>query len=114
MKELARLESPEILDQYTAGQNDWMEIDQSAVWPKLTEMQGEFCAYCECRLNRRHIEHFRPRGKFPALTFIWSNLFGSCGDSKKSGGWSRCGIYKDNGAGAYNADDLIKPDEENP
>lgn len=114
MKELARLESPEILDQYTAGQNDWMEIDQSAVWPKLTEMQGEFCAYCECRLNRRHIEHFRPRGKFPALTFIWSNLFGSCGDSKKCGGWSRCGIYKDNGAGAYNADDLIKPDEENP
>lgn len=86
MKELARLESPEILDQYTAGQNDWMEIDQSAVWPKLTEMQGEFCAYCECRLNRRHIEHFRPRGKFPALTFIWSNLFGSCGDSKKVAG----------------------------
>ena len=36
MRELARLERPEILDQYIAGQNDWMEIDQSAVWPKLT------------------------------------------------------------------------------
>lgn len=90
MKELARLESPEILDQYTAGQNDWMEIDQSAVWPKLTEMQGEFCAYCECRLNRRHIEHFRPRGKFPALTFmIFTALTISINDRVFCASWSR-------------------------
>lgn len=114
MKALIRPERPEILDQYTAGQNDWMEIEQAAVWPKLTEMQGDFCAYCECRLNRQHIEHFKPRGKFPSLTFTWSNLFGSCGDSTKKGGWLRCGIFKDNGAGPYNVNDLIKPDEDNP
>nr|WP_275780867.1 retron system putative HNH endonuclease [Enterobacter hormaechei] len=48
-------------------------------------MQGGFCAYCECRLNRKHVEHFRPRKDFPALTFEWTNLFGSCGDTHKAG-----------------------------
>lgn len=114
MKELTRPERPEILQHYIAGQDAWMDVDQGAIWPRLEEMQGEFCAYCECRLIRKHIEHFRPRDKFPAQAFDWHNLFGSCGDSSKSGGWKRCGIYKDNGAGSYNANDLIKPDEDNP
>ncbi|WP_350262660.1 hypothetical protein [Pantoea sp. BJ2] len=48
-------------------------------------MEGEFCAYYECRLNRKHVEHFRPRSRFSALTFEWRNLFGSCGDTWKQG-----------------------------
>ncbi|KMW73209.1 hypothetical protein TI10_08875 [Photorhabdus luminescens subsp. luminescens] len=114
MKALTRPPKPHVLNQFKAGQNTWMEIDQTEIWPHLEEMQGAFCAYCECRLNRKHIEHFRPRGKFSALTFDWENLFGSCGDSSKSGGWERCGIYKDHGAGAYDVNQLIKPDVENP
>lgn len=46
-------------------------------------MQKGFCAYCECSLKRKHIEHFRTRDSHTNLTFIWSNLFGSCGDSSQ-------------------------------
>ncbi|UDN34482.1 retron system putative HNH endonuclease [Proteus sp. NMG38-2] len=49
-------------------------------------MQKGFCAYCECSLKRKHIEHFRTRDSHTNLTFIWSNLFGSCGDSSQKGG----------------------------
>jgi len=114
MKSLNRTAGPAHLHQFRAGRDLWMSVEQSNIWPHLLEMQGEFCAYCECSLNRKHIEHFRPRGKFPALTFAWGNLFGSCGDSSKTGGWQRCGIFKDNGAGNYNPDHLIKPDDDNP
>lgn len=114
MKSLNRTAGPAHLHQFRAGRDTWMSVEQSNIWPYLLEMQGEFCAYCECSFNRKHIEHFRPRGKFPALTFEWCNLFGSCGDSSKAGGWQRCGIFKDNGAGNYNPELLIKPDDDNP
>lgn len=114
MKHLTRGEEPAQLARFRAGSDDWGDIDLADIWPHLLQMQGEFCAYCECRLNRKHVEHFRPRKAFPALTFEWANLFGSCGDSHKSGGWPRCGIYKDNGAERYDASHLIKPDDDMP
>lgn len=39
------------------------------------------CAYCESRVTHvsfAHIEHYRPRSMFPALTFDWGNLLLSC------------------------------------
>ena len=74
-------------------------------------MQGEVCAYCEGQAvpGRRHIEHFRPRHRYPQHTFRWDNLFGNCGDTKT------CGHRKDAPkARAYAVEDLIKPDEEDP
>ncbi|MBM7344698.1 retron Ec78 anti-phage system effector HNH endonuclease PtuB [Pantoea coffeiphila] len=113
MKLLNRTAGPEHLRQFRGGRDRWRAVDKELIWRYLLEMQGEFCAYCECSLNRKHIEHFRSRDEFTALTFEWGNLFGSCGDTK-AGGWQRCGIYKDNGAGQYHPDHLIKPDDDNP
>lgn len=113
MKLLNRTAGPVYLHQFRGGRDRWRAVDKELIWRCLSEMQGDFCAYCECSLNRKHIEHFRSRDEFPALTFEWGNLFGSCGDTK-IGGWQRCGIYKDNGAGQYNPDHLIKPDDDNP
>lgn len=114
MKQLIRREGPAQLGRFTAGRDQWGYVDLVDIWSHLLLMQGGFCAYCECRLNRKHVEHFRPRKDFPALTFEWTNLFGSCGDTHKAGGWERCGIYKDDGAELYDANQLIKPDDDIP
>lgn len=114
MKKLTRIDAPECLNQFNHGCDQWDDVPKEKVWEQLEQMQGGFCAYCECRLNRKHIEHFRTRNSHPQLTFEWSNLFASCGDSRKKGGWRRCGIYKDDGAGNYDISCIIKPDEEEP
>ncbi|WP_222115893.1 retron Ec78 anti-phage system effector HNH endonuclease PtuB [Chromobacterium vaccinii] len=96
---------------------------RNEIWNSLTEMQGNFCCYCESSFstNEKHIEHFFFKGSdnngnrpYEHLTYDWSNLFGSCG---KDAGAS-CGHFKDkegtNGPGQYNVTDLIKPDVEDP
>ncbi|MFP2906050.1 retron system putative HNH endonuclease [Pyxidicoccus sp. 3LFB2] len=40
------------------------------------------CAYCESKLRHvdyGHIEHFRPKSRYRARTFDWSNLVLACG-----------------------------------
>ncbi|WP_269517989.1 retron system putative HNH endonuclease [Alteromonas sp. BMJM2] len=60
--------------------------------------------------KKRHIEHFQSRNDSPNLTFIWSNLFGSCGKDN----WDSCGIFKDTKGRPYDHNKLIKPDQDNP
>jgi len=73
---------------------------------------GLRCAYCEGAIhNEGHIEHFRRKNPkhHPELTFIWTNLFLSCGER------THCGHYKDRpGAPAYDPAQLIKPDVHDP
>jgi uncharacterized protein (TIGR02646 family) len=48
----------------------------------LEKMFHAKCAYCESHMTHvsfAHIEHYRPRSKFPHLTFDWDNLLLSCG-----------------------------------
>ncbi|WNG26951.1 TIGR02646 family protein [Cystobacter fuscus] len=40
------------------------------------------CAYCESQIRHidyGHIEHFRPKSKYPRKTFSWANLLLACG-----------------------------------
>ena len=40
------------------------------------------CAFCESKITHvfaPHIEHYRPKGKFPDLMFAWGNWLLSCG-----------------------------------
>jgi uncharacterized protein (TIGR02646 family) len=93
------------------------------IWQNFQSMQGKFCAFCErsTEQNNGHIEHFFHKGQQPDgttpykhLTFSWSNLFGCCGKTTSN----TCGHFKDRigdqGPKAYNANELIKPDVENP
>ncbi|MBS1205906.1 MAG: uncharacterized protein H6R25_2805 [Proteobacteria bacterium] len=114
MKRLTRSTKPNCLNGLVGGRHHWENVNKDDIWLALARMQNGYCAYCECRLDRKHIEHFRNRDEFKALTFVWENIFGSCGDTRQKGGWQRCGIYKDNGAGDYLPEELIKPDDENP
>lgn len=46
------------------------------------------CAYCESKITHvdyGHIEHYRPKSKFPELTFDWSNMLLACGVCNGSG-----------------------------
>jgi len=45
------------------------------------ETNGGKCMYCECFIKAvapEHIEHYRPKRKYPQLTFDWNNLGLSC------------------------------------
>lgn len=114
MKKLTRPQEPSSLSKLVGGRDDWRAADKDEIWLAIDEMQQGFCAYCECRLTKKHIEHFRTRNSHHQLTFSWDNIFGSCGDPTKPGHWPRCGIFKDSAGVKYNPDDLIKPDVDEP
>lgn len=112
MHKLQRGPAPACLSRYRHGANNWNDLtadDRKELWQSLDDMQGQRCAYCEgeLRADKRHIEHFRQKGRDPKVTFLWSNLFGSCNR------FENCGKYKD-GLPPYNPADLIKPDDEDP
>ena len=85
--------------------NDVGPVDKQQIRVNLEQLQGRRCAYCEGDIDTlgQHIEHFRRKRHFPQLTFAWDNLYWSCDQTDS------CGHHKDNGAAAYNVNDLIEP-----
>lgn len=72
----------------------------------LTETERKRCPYCEIEISsdNSHIEHIKPKDKFPALLSDYNNLIPCCTNNK------RCGASKTN-----QWDDLfINPVLENP
>ena len=64
----------------------------------FAEQTGQ-CVYCGrgVLLNRKqhyHIEHFRPRSKYPELQLDHRNLFLSCGSDSDRGTQNTCGHHK--------------------
>ena len=47
---------------------------------QLKDDQHCKCAYCEKTLidEPKHVEHYRPKSRYPDLAFTWDNLLGSC------------------------------------
>lgn len=116
MRKLERPDAPPCLKMYTPADN-WRTVsddDKDSIWEHLDRMQYGLCAYCEREIpaanhNRRHIEHFKPRSKYPKDTFEWVNLFGACNDD------NFCARFKDSSkCPAYATEDLIKPDADSP
>lgn len=100
--------APPCLGQYQHGEHLWKDVspdDKQEIRTHLEAMQGRRCAYCEGDIDAlgQHIEHFRRKSQFPALTFDWANLFWSCDQTDS------CGHFKDHGAGMYSVSDLINP-----
>lgn len=104
---------PACLGNYQHPEQTWDDVrpeDKSEIRTHLEQMQGRRCGYCEGPVDElgQHIEHFRRKKYFPDLTFSWTNLYWSC-DQVDS-----CGHYKDQGAGAYNVNDLVDPCLDDP
>lgn len=109
----AAVQAPACLANYNHGAQTWDDVspaDKSGIRASLEVMQGRRCAYCEGGIDElgQHIEHFRRKRDYPALTFDWSNLFWSCDQTDS------CGHFKDRGTGAYNPDDLVDPCGDDP
>lgn len=104
--------APPCLANYHHGTHTWDDIkaDKPEIRAHLERLQGMRCAYCEGDLAvlGQHIEHFRRKGRFPELTFAWTNLYWSCDQSDS------CGHHKDHGAGPYDPGDLIEPCVDDP
>ena len=75
----------------------------------LLSSQGEYCAYCEKRIDieNSHIDHYFSRSLFTNLTYDKSNLYLSCMSN------GHCGIAKDNLTECKEIDikETIKPDQ---
>ena len=115
MHKLTRPTPPACLSRYRHGRDAWKTLNsdsdaKDAIWLKLDEMQQQRCAYCEIGTKKgsRHIEHLRQRSRYPEGTFEWANMFGSCNRQDS------CGRYKDNNHLAYNYEDIIKMDVDDP
>ena len=72
---------------------------RAAVNSLYAEQTGQ-CVYCGRkvsldRLREYHIEHFRPRSRYPELELDYSNLFLSCGPASEDGTRETCGNRKD-------------------
>jgi uncharacterized protein (TIGR02646 family) len=57
------------------------KYNHAQVKDALRSMFSDKCAYCESHITHvgfAHIEHFRPKSKFPHLCFDWDNLLLGC------------------------------------
>lgn len=67
-----------------------------AIHDSLMEEQRYICCYCESRVGSdgSHVEHFRPRSRYPELQLDYSNLHCSCLREQSTGVPSHCGHRK--------------------
>ena len=72
---------------------------RATVGSLYAEQTGQ-CVYCGrkvslARLREYHIEHFRPRSRYPELELDYSNLFLSCGPDSEPETRQTCGNHND-------------------
>ncbi len=53
--------------------------------PILRDSTKKHCAFCDNKITKGTIEHFRPSSKFPRLSYVWHNLFPCCSDCQEKG-----------------------------
>ena len=110
MRGSAKGEEPDVLRAWKAGQHgagieprygDLSRDAREATRRALFVEQTGQCVYCgrgidlELR-NRHHIEHFRPRARYPHCELTYRNLFLSCGPQQAEGGAQpTCGNEKE-------------------
>jgi uncharacterized protein (TIGR02646 family) len=60
--------------------DDLLNPEKTLLHTSLRNEQGHVCCYCERRITAgtSHIEHFRPRSKYPAQVFDYQNTHASC------------------------------------
>lgn len=104
MKRIVKDPEPEVFSEWKANdrmahQPNWNRV-RSPVKQQLHEAlmqeQGFLCCYCESSVTAddSHIEHFRPRKKYPAFQFDYDNLLCSCQRELSPGEPRHCGHRK--------------------
>ena len=101
MRDVNRLETPEVLkrnayrwteellaaieiaknENAKVRESLWTRYNHKEVRDCLVMMYSGLCCYCESRIGDvawEHIEHRKPKKRFPASTFSWDNLHLAC------------------------------------
>lgn len=105
MKYIKKYQEPEELAAWKALENeDWQpswgnlqKPERPIVHDSLLKEQGYICCYCGMRITREtsHIEHLKPRTKYPDLAIAYTNLIASCqGESEEPAVPIHCGHKK--------------------
>ena len=109
------------VDLYSDGAADHPDIGyKSSLWARFRddELGQRFnrkCGYCECACDAARgspksptLDHFKPKSKFPALTYVWGNWIFSCAECNRIKGdeWADGGFVD-----PCAADVLERPDE---
>lgn len=73
--------------------------ERAVMVDSLRAEQTRQCVYCGRgisldRHDEHHVEHFRPRTRYPALQLDYDNLFLSCGPASEYGIRDTCGNHK--------------------
>lgn len=60
--------------------NNFQKPEKTLVHESLLKEQGFICCYCGRRINQTdsHIEHLKPRNKYPDLILDYTNFLASC------------------------------------
>lgn len=104
MKYIQKGQEPDELTQFKAQANDnWQPTydnfrgqDKSIFHQLLISEQGYICCYCGMRINLEssHIEHLKPRSKYPKNQLDYYNLLASCQRDRQPKEPQHCGVKK--------------------
>jgi uncharacterized protein (TIGR02646 family) len=114
MLKVTKLEEPEFLLHFKRKScpQSWVDYNEGTIKREIKEYilkneQNKYCPYCEkaiYELDECHIEHIKPRDRFPQMFQEYMNLLASCN------GKNSCGNWKEN---SY-SEDFINPVMDNP
>lgn len=104
MRHIKKTSEPACLQNNKASFSNWGDFRnpcKAELKQSLLKEQDGLCVYCESDLSiedrKSHIEHVRPRSRYPKLTFEYFNLVASCEGicSESNKGKQSCGHRKD-------------------
>ncbi len=93
MIELQHQDEPEALARYRRRNpgGNWGTVElrpvKTEIRHALHREQAGLCVYCECKVgpDDGHLEHIKPKGRYPELTLAYKNLAHSCNASNHCG-----------------------------
>ena len=116
MKQIVKNPEPQQFSAWKATrQRNWERVRldiKAVIHDALMNEQGSICCYCESRVKSddSHVEHFRPKSKYPRLQLDYSNLHCSCLRNLSQGEPRHCGHRKSDW---FDATLLISPLQQN-
>ena len=120
MKQVVKNQEPQQFSTWkrqrgTVHQRGWDQLTgpiKQVIHDALMEEQGYICCYCESRVtsDNSHVEHFRPRSRFPSRELDYQNLHCSCLRTLSPGEPVHCGHKK---GSWFDAALLISPLQQN-
>lgn len=123
MKHITKISEPlELLDFKSKANADWqpsfdgMSGDlKKTLHDALLNEQGWICCYCNRRIGHAssHLEHLRPRSKFPQHDLSYDNLLASCQREDRRGEPLHCGKLKADWYDEFLLVSPLRPDCEN-